>query len=79
MKPERKIINMDYRGQTAKSTGMFAEEHWPRNDEVVESDYYREETRTAYKKRQVDIDGEPPKLDRDDRNKKILRQGRKQW
>jgi len=79
MKPERKIINMDYRGQTAKTAGMFAEFHWPRNDEVVDSNYYREEMRAAYKKQQVAIDGEPSKYDRDDRNKKIMYQGRAQW
>lgn len=49
MKPARKIINMDYRHQTAQTFGLFAEPHWPRDDETLVSDTFnRHDSRVKF-------------------------------
>lgn len=63
MKPCRKIVNMDYRGQTAKTYGIFADPYWPRDDETQPSEYYRGEKRTAWGKSKASNDMEDKAFD----------------
>lgn len=69
---------MDYRGQTAETKGIFSEEHWPRDDETLDSNYYRtEEQRVTYLRSKVALDGEDSKFDRHDVNENRLSEGRR--
>lgn len=79
MKPQRKIINMDYRKESAATKGMFAEPHWPRDDETIESNYHRLEGRAQYKRTQSEEDRGIGTVDVNDKNEKILSEGRRQW
>ena len=63
MKLKRKIIDMDYRNQTAKTRGIFAEPHWPKNDETLLSDYNRLDTGVRYARNMVTQDGYIPTND----------------
>lgn len=69
---------MDYRGQTAETKGIFAEQFWPRDDETIDNDYYRtEDRRITYLRSKVALDGEDSKFDRYDVNENRLSEGRR--
>lgn len=79
MKPSRKIINMDYRNQTAVTTGMFAENHWPRDDETIAHELQRSERRAKYKREQSTSDSPVHLFDKNDLNTLHAQQGRRCW
>lgn len=77
MKPNRKIINMDYRGQTAQTKGMFAEEHWPRNDEIISHELHRSDRRVSYQRNQRNHDAPVREHDQHDMNVRNMAMGRR--
>lgn len=79
MKPVRKIINMDYRNQSAETFGMFAETNWPRNDETIEHQLYRLDKRVSQQRDQRIHDSPVHILDKNDLNTLHSKQGRRCW
>lgn len=79
MKTVRKIINMDYRKQSAETFGMFAEANWPRNDETISHQLHRKDKRVEHQRDQRIHDSPIHLLDKNDLNTLYSNQGRRCW
>lgn len=53
MKQNNKLIGMDYRHQSAKTYGIFATAHWPRDDETTLSNIHRLDGRLNIRQRSL--------------------------